>query len=125
METISLTCINCPVGCALTVEMADGAVAGVAGNLCARGPVYARAEVTNPTRMMASTVRLRNGAVAQLPVKTRSPIPKGKVADSVRALAGVEIPAPVELGRVILENVCGTGVDVIATRTVECLSEHR
>lgn len=116
MAQINLTCINCPVGCALTV---DGD--SVAGNLCARGVAYAKAETTNPARMMTSTVRIRHAALAQLPVKTKSPIPKGKVKDSVKALAGIEIDAPAKIGQVILENVCGTGVDVIATRTVGIL----
>ncbi len=118
METISMTCINCPIGCALSVGVEGGEAVAVAGNQCARGIAYAKAEVANPTRMMASTVRLRGGVVAQLPVKTRSPIPKGLVGDSVRALAGVELDAPAALGQVVAANVCGTGVDVIATRSV-------
>ncbi len=129
MEQVNLTCINCPIGCALTAEGGDGAggktVGAVTGNLCARGIAYAKAEVTNPTRMMASTVRLKNGVAAQLPVKTRSPIPKHLVGDSVKALAAIEITAPAKLGQIILENVCGTGVDVIATRTVGLLSGHQ
>ncbi len=118
MESVSMTCINCPIGCALTVGVEGDEAVEITGNQCARGIAYAKAEAANPARMMTSTVRLRGGVVAQLPVKTRSPIPKGLVGDSVRALADVEIDAPAALGRVILENVCGTGVDVVATRSV-------
>ncbi len=118
MEKRTLTCISCPIGCSLTAEVENGTVASVTGNQCARGIVYAKAELSNPTRMMTSTVRLRGGTVAQLPVKTRNPIPKHLIADSVRALAGVEVEAPVARGQVVLENVCATGVDVVATRTI-------
>lgn len=115
----TLTCINCPIGCTLSVALTDGAVTSVTGNLCPRGAAYAKSEVTNPVRMMASTVRLRNGVTAQLPVKTKSPIPKHLVPDSVRALADVELDAPAALGQVIVQNICGTGVDIVATRTVQ------
>ncbi|MCD7895741.1 MAG: DUF1667 domain-containing protein, partial [Planctomycetaceae bacterium] len=111
--------INCPLGCILTVSLDDnGEVADVTGNQCARGVAYARMESTNPTRMMTSTVRLTGGAIGQAPVKTAAPIPKGLVVDSVKALKPVELTAPVTLGQVVLANVCGTGVDVIATRSI-------
>lgn len=117
-EKRTLTCINCPIGCRITAELENGVVAGVTGNQCGRGAAYAKTELTNPVRMMTSTVRLRHGVIAQLPVKTKSPIPKQLITDSVRALANIELDAPVARGQVILQNICGTGVDVIATRTV-------
>ncbi len=119
MKATTLTCINCPLGCILTVTLHDnGDVADVSGNQCARGVAYAKMESTNPTRMMTSTVRLTGGAIAQVPVKTAAPIPKGLVVDSVKALKPIELAAPVTLGQVVLTNVCGTGVDVVATRSI-------
>lgn len=120
MKSLALTCINCPIGCGLTVALDDnGDVVEVTGNQCARGVAYAKMESTNPTRMMTSTVRLNGGILGQLPVKTREPVPKGLVSECARALKPVDVDAPVELGQVILANVCDTGVDIIATRSID------
>ncbi len=110
-----LTCINCPIGCALTVRLEDGGAVEVTGNQCPRGVAYARVESTHPTRTVTSTVRLCGGGT--LPVKTREPIPKRLALESVRALARMEIASPVRLGDVVLPDVCGTGVDFVATRS--------
>ena len=66
METRNLTCIGCPLGCALTVEMENNEVVSVTGNTCKRGDVYARKEVTHPTRIVTSTVRVENGEIAMV-----------------------------------------------------------
>ena len=119
MEKRELTCIGCPMGCALTVELDGGAVVSVRGNTCPRGDAYARKEVTAPTRIVTSTVRVTGGTLAMVSCKTRSDIPKGKIFDVVRALKDVEVPAPITIGQVLAENVAGTGVDVIATKGVK------
>ena len=119
MEKIDLICIGCPMGCPITVEMENGEVVSVTGNTCPRGDAYARKEVTAPTRIVTSTVRVTGGTLAMVSCKTRSDIPKGKIFDVVRALKDVEIPAPITIGQVLAENVAGTGVDVIATKGVK------
>ena len=119
MEKRELTCIGCPMGCPLTVELENGAVTAVYGNTCPRGDAYARKEVTAPTRIVTSTVRVTGGTLAMVSCKTRSDIPKGKIFDVVRALKDVEVPAPITIGQVLAENVAGTGVDVIATKGVK------
>lgn len=98
--------------------MEDGAVASVTGNTCPRGDAYARKEVTAPTRIVTSTVRVTGGTLAMVSCKTRSDIPKGKIFDVVRALKDVEVPAPITIGQVLAENVAGTGVDIIATKNI-------
>ena len=118
MEKIDLICIGCPMGCPITVEMENGEVVSVTGNTCPRGDAYARKEVTNPTRIVTSTVRVTGGKLAMASVKTASDIPKGRNIDSVKALKDVEIPAPVTIGQVVLKDVAGTGVDIIATKIV-------
>lgn len=119
METKNLTCISCPMGCSITVEMKDGEVISVTGNTCKRGDIYARKEVTNPTRIVTSTVKVTGGRADMVSVKTKEDIPKGKIFDCVKALKGVEVAAPVHIGDVILTDVAGTGVDMIATKNVE------
>ena len=111
MAVIQLTCISCPLGCPLTVET-DGAgqVVSVTGNTCKRGEVYGRKEVTAPTRTVTSTVRVEGGSVPVISVRTKTDIPKEKIFRKAVA------QAPVHIGDVVVENVCGTGVDLIATK---------
>ena len=118
MEKRELICIGCPLGCMVTVEMENGEIKSVTGNTCKRGDDYARKEVTNPTRIVTSTVMVKGGNLDMVSVKTRNDIPKGKIFDCVRALKGVCVEAPVHIGDVILENAAGTGVNIIATKDV-------
>lgn len=115
MEKRELICIGCPLGCMLTVEMNDGAVVNVTGNTCPRGKVYAEKEVTNPTRIVTSSVRVKGGDRVSVSCKTKSDIPKSKIFDVARALRDVEAQAPVAIGDVLLEDVAGTGVQIVAT----------
>ncbi len=116
-ENRELICINCPLGCLLTVTLVDGEVTLVAGNTCPRGDAYGRKEVTNPTRIVTTTVPVDGSATERMvSVKTATDIPKGKMLDVVRELADVRAQAPVAIGDVVLANVAGTGVDVIATK---------
>ena len=119
VTTRELTCIGCPMGCPLIVTMEAGEVISVTGNTCKRGDVYARKEVTNPTRIVTSTVRVSGGDADMVSVKTKEDIPKGKIFDCVKALKGITVPAPVHIGDVILRNVADTGVDIVATKNVE------
>ena len=118
METINLTCIGCPMGCPLTVVMNGEEVVGVTGNTCKRGGVYARKEVTNPTRIVTTTVRVLGGTENVVSVKTKEDIPKAKIFDCIHELKEVTVAAPVQIGDIILHNVAGTGVDIVATKNV-------
>lgn len=119
MEKKSLICIGCPMGCQVTVEMEEGNILSVEGNTCKRGEIYARKEVINPTRIVTSTVVIEKGTKERLSVKTLSDIPKAKIRDVMQDINQVRVTAPVHLGDVVLRNAGGTGVDVVATRTVE------
>lgn len=119
MEEKNLICINCPMGCVLTVEMEEGEILGVSGNTCRRGDAYARKELTDPTRIVTTTVKVSGGIERMAPVKTREDIPKNKVLECVRALKDVEAKAPIRMGDVIVENIVGTGTDIVASKTVE------
>ena len=118
MEKRELSCIGCPLGCMLTVEMEGAEVANVTGNTCPRGVAYAKKEVTNPTRIVTSSVRVTGGDRVSVACKTKSDIPKGKIFDVARALKEVVVEAPVAIGDVLVENVAGTGVEIVATSTV-------
>lgn len=117
-ETRELICITCPMGCGLTVTLEDGAVTGVTGNSCKRGLAYAQAEAVAPTRMLTTTVRVRGGQAPLVPVKTMEPIPKEQMMAAMAVLDQVVVDAPVAQGNVILMNLLGCGVDVVATGQV-------
>lgn len=114
---MELTCINCPVGCRLQVTIKNGEVVRVTGNQCKRGEAYARQECIAPQRMITAVIPVA-GSKVPLSVKTRIPIPKDRIFDCMQALSRVVLTAPVAAGSVVLENVCGTGVDVIATKNI-------
>ena len=118
MEKRELTCIGCPLGCNITVSMENGEVLDVTGNTCKRGDDYARKEVTNPTRIVTSTVQVSGGVSPTVSCKTRQDIPKGKIFDVARALKGVCVQAPVAIGDVVYADVAGAGVDMVATKDI-------
>ena len=120
MKKVNLICIGCPLGCPLEVEMEGAEVLTVTGQPCKNGEKYARKELTNPTRIVTSTVRVSGGTLPMVSVKTASDIPKGKIFDCVKALQAVEVTAPVTIGQVILPDVCGTGVAILATKNIPC-----
>lgn len=116
MAKRSLICISCPMGCPLQVELNGLEIISITGQTCKRGEVYARKEVTNPTRIVTSTVKVEGGTVGMVSVKTGEDIPKDKVFDCVRALKGVIVRSPVQIGDVIVRDIAGTGVDIVATK---------
>ena len=114
MKTRQLTCIVCPRGCSLVAELSDsGEVVSVSGNICPRGKTYAINECTNPMRTVTSTVRCEGGAVVA--VKTAANVPKSRVFDVMDAINSTTAPNTVRIGDVIVADVCGLGVDVVAT----------
>ena len=119
MESKTLTCICCPMGCQITVETNGSEIINLTGNTCKRGDTYARREITSPSRTVTSTVRVTGGTLPAVSVKTRSDIPKDKIFECIRCLKEVSVKAPVHIGEVILSNAAGTGVDIIATKNVE------
>ncbi len=119
MANRSLTCISCPLGCQITVEMDGEEIISVTGNTCKRGDIYARKEVTAPTRIVTSTVKVAGGKADMVSVKTKEGIPKEKISDCMRVLKDVQIEAPVHIGDVIVTDAAGTGIDIVATKNVE------
>jgi len=90
----------------------------VTGNACSRGEKYAVKELMNPTRVLTSTVKLKNSRLLRLPIKTDIPIPKEKVLACMRELDSIEVETTVKAGDIILENILGTGANIISTRSI-------
>ena len=118
IEEKNLTCIGCPLGCALKVTI-DGENVTVTGNTCKRGADYGAKEVTHPTRIVTSTVCVKNGTIPMVSVKTAQDIPKEKIMDVMECINQITVEAPVHIGDVLLSDVAATGVDIVATKNVE------
>lgn len=118
MKSKKLTCIACPIGCNLIIEMKGSNIKKISGNQCPRGEGYANEEIFNPVRVLCSTVRIKNGSPAVLPVKTEQPIPKRLLKVGAAELAGILLETPVHIGAVIMKNIAGTGINVVATRDI-------
>lgn len=112
-----LICIVCPKGCHLKVDEENGYA--VTGNSCEKGVAYGKKELTNPTRVVTSTVRVEGGEKRRVSVKTSCDIPKSKMLEAVSLLNAVTLTAPVHIGDLVLKNILDTGADFVATGTVE------
>ena len=110
-----LTCIVCPIGCSLSVEIDNGKVIDVKGNTCPRGKVYAENECIAPKRTITTTVKCQNGEI--LSVKTESPIPKEKMFEAMDIINKARPCLPITVGNVIIEDVFGSRV--IATKNMD------
>lgn len=115
-ETTELICVTCPMGCTLDVTHEGETIIDVDGATCKRGVDYAKEELTDPRRMVTTTVRVAGGLHPLLPVYTSAPIPKARIFDLLAAIRQVEVQAPLKVGDVVLEDVVDTEVDVLASR---------
>lgn len=117
MKERNLTCIVCPRGCALRVTLDDsGKPQDIEGNACKRGKTYAVDECTHPRRTVTTTVRREGGML--LPVKTSGTVPKELVFEIIKEINAYTAPKDASLGDVLIENVLGTGVNVVVTGSV-------
>lgn len=110
-----LICISCPMGCHLKVDVENKTVEG---NACKRGEVYGINEITNPVRVITSTVKVINGELPVVPVKTKEPVPKDMNFKVMEVLKGVQVEAPIKVGDIIVKNILETGIDIVATRNI-------
>lgn len=108
-------CIVCPRGCHLKVDDEGN----VTGNSCIRGEKYGKQEAIDPRRTLTSTVKIKSTLIRRLPVISSGDIPKNKVQEVVRYLDNVEVSAPIKVKDVIVKDVMGLGVDILATRTID------
>ena len=118
MDKKYFTCIACPNGCKLTVYEEDGEIV-VKGASCDKGIDHGINEYTNPMRMLTTTVAITGASHRRLSVASSAEIPKSKMEECLACLYDLMLAAPVEKGQVILADICGTGVDVIASRSMK------
>ncbi len=114
--TKNITCVTCPMGCSMVVELNEkGEIISVSGNTCKRGETYAINECTHPVRSLTTTVKVEDGLYNVVPCKSESPLPKDKIFDCMQVINSTCVKAPVALGDVLVADVCGTDIDIIAT----------
>lgn len=116
-----MVCILCPMGCILEV-VAKSDIKGeyyVTGNKCTRGSEYAREEIINPTRVVTTTVKIKNASESRLPVRTVHGIPKNKILECINILNKLNLEAPLEMGDIIVTNILSTGVNVVASKDMK------
>ena len=118
-----MTCIGCPLGCQLEVELQEGTAWRIEGYGCKKGKTYAAQEVTDPRRMLTTTVTLRGAQWPRLPVRSLEPVPKDRVVEICRRLHELALEAPIAMGQVVLADALDTGIDVIATRSLGIAAE--
>jgi CxxC motif-containing protein len=114
-KPMEIICVACPHGCRLEATRRDGEIM-ISNAGCKRGKEYAINEITDPRRMVATTVRVKHGIHPLLPVYTTEPFPKGRIKELLQEIRKVEINAPVKMNQVVLENALGTGINVVASR---------
>lgn len=113
-EKRNMVCIVCPTGCNMEVGFEDNGQLSIKGNSCKRGAAYAQAEFTNPVRTLTTTVKVENGKNPVVPVKSQKPLPKDLLFDCMECINKVRIKAPVAIGEIVVEDILGTGINIIA-----------
>ncbi len=114
----NITCTVCPIGCKMVIENDI-----VSGNTCKRGEVYARNELTNPVRVITTTVGVINGVNKRVPIKTSDAVNKYANYDIMDIVKNLTVEAPIKCGDVVYKNILDTGADLIATRDIDSVKE--
>ena len=112
----NLTCIECPMGCSIEVEVENGRAVSVKGNGCPRGKIYAENEVVCPRRVLTSSVRMTDGTM--IPVKTSEPVKKEEMFEIMKKIASVHPELPVHIGDVLYPDIA-EGADLVASGNFE------
>ena len=116
--TKEIICTVCPTGCTIHVEGENGTITKIEGFSCPRGKLYAENEFISPVRILTTTAKVKNAKSPLVAVRSRTPVPKDKLFDCMDEIRKLDLTAPVKRGDVLIKDVCGTGVDIIATGEV-------
>ncbi len=122
VEKRHFTCVICPIGCEIDVELANGDVVSMEGNKCAKSEEFVLQELREPMRTLTTTVQIIGARWPMLPVRTEQAIPRRLLFEVMAELSVVAVRAPVKMADVIVKDVGGTGVDIVASRNMEARS---
>lgn len=113
---MNITCVVCPIGCSLTIEVLDESIINVTGNKCPRGKKYAIEEITNPTRMLTTTAKVNGEKI--ISVKSSKPLPKDKWKTYMEIINDLNLVSPINIGDIIIKNIDGNNTNIIATKNI-------
>jgi len=113
-----LTCIECPLGCSLKIDVENSKVITISGNKCPKGKTYATSEIENPKRILTTTIPTKGLSIKMLPVRTDKAIPKEKISKAIEEIKKININKPVRVGDIIVKDFLGLAVNLVTTR--EC-----
>lgn len=123
MTEKDIICIHCPKGCRVSIDFSenenDKVINSITGYGCKKGLEYVQEEIRNPSRIITTTVKVINGDLSLLPVKTEKGIPKELIFSAMNEIRNIEVEAPVKVGQIIRNNLLNTGIDIIATRDIK------
>ena len=122
--TKTITCIECPVGCSLSVDIENCKVVKVTDNKCPKGEPYAISEIENPMRILTASVLAEGMCLKMIPVRTDKPIPKHLIFKAMDKIRGIKLTSPVSAGDLVMADFLGLGVNLVATRSSHCPSTH-
>ena len=114
-----IICTVCPMGCRITVEGERENIISVTGHTCKRGETYASTEFCHPVRILTTTVKTDSAKVPLVPVRSEKPFPKEKIMDCMEVIRGQEAKTPISVYDIIVENICDTGINIVATGSVQ------
>lgn len=114
-----IICTVCPVGCNITVEGEDDVIVSITGHQCNRGIGYATTEFLHPARILTTTVKVQNSSTLLLPVRSNQPIPKELIMQCMEIIKKFKVTPPIKSKDIIIPNICGTNIDIIATRHID------
>jgi len=117
MAVRKITCIECPIGCRLAVDVEGSRVIKVTGNKCPKGEPYAVSEIENPARILTSAVLCQGLDLKMLPVRTDKPMPKSKILEAMKEIKKIRVGKPLGAGDIVVKNFMGMGVKLIAARS--------
>ena len=117
-ELKEIICVICPNSCKLQVFKDENGEVQVEENGCARGIQYGKDEYTSPKRTLITTVRIEDGELPVLPVRSKVAIPKEQLFKAMEVANHVSAKAPIKMGDVVIPNLLGLGIEVIASRSM-------
>lgn len=119
MEQRKITCIVCPLGCEIKASMDGDKIVDISGYSCEKGKSYAISEITDPRRTLTTTMRVRDGKSPLVSVKSQKPIKNDLLFSCMKQINMAEVIAPVKIGDTVIKNIYDTGVDIVATKSIE------
>ena len=118
MKKRTITCICCPLGCTIKLTEKNGKIT-LTGEQCKQGKTYAIQEITDPQRILTTTIKIQGGTRHMLPVRSKKELPKHKIKKCIKHLSTLTVKAPIYCGDIICQNILDTNVDIIASRNME------